>query len=244
MKFENTKPKAELNVVESKRNFQQAVDRISKMRDTRDYFDLISDIRGTLNNWEDQASKDILRHYPGWDKQDFINLLEELGEDVALEDEGNSTEKISPKEKKKQELELQAARAEANAKDVERLIVHLSSLKSRLYTLEQPVTDRSLELEGVLKDYEAALESEQKELKGLGFFEKLRNSGKAKEIRDSMAGSIEMIENLKKKIEESPIEDRMKKLNKKQEKQDKERQGVVDDIQQTTEELEKLKAKE
>ncbi len=85
-----------------KRDFLEVVEMFEKRRDQLGYHEMVNDIVAMLNDWDNEYSQSLREHYPGWRREDFKELLDQLGEE--FEDLGDR-EKIEDLEKKISELD-------------------------------------------------------------------------------------------------------------------------------------------
>jgi hypothetical protein len=243
MKFESKQiPKEKLSSDETpKRDFKQTLKRMKGLRETSDYTDLVSEIRGALNHWEDQSSKDTREYYPGWDRKDFEELLDQLGENESQEQKDKPSKMTVSALEAIRERDVRERREKTNDQLILDTQNHLYDLQARLRTAEGPVFDNDLELEKVLKGLETSLKHNEEELKELGWFAKVRKTEEVKGLREDIERLKDEILSVKKKIEENPVDVRLKKLEKKRQKKEDEKQDIMEQIQKTTAELKKLK---
>ncbi|GEM_PF-3307433 len=192
-----------------KRDFEKTVELYETKRGSSDYFEMVNDIQAVIDNWEDPSSESIKEGYPGWKKQDFKDLLKELGEQELSSSE--RIEEESPEEAKMRYRKEQIERQDQQAQEM-RDKDEIVRIQKKLIELQQhshDATPSEPSLEDVLAKAEKVLKALRTYQKDMGWFKRWRNPEEVEIVRVNIEKQQAKVTDLQDKIKNSPLEARL-----------------------------------
>lgn len=217
-----------------KRDFQEVVEFFNEAKNRKDYrgrkggdlYEMTKDIEILIRDWhndEDNFVERLKKHYPGWERKDFMRLLNELNIDVQI------PELIEIKKLEKQE--------------------ELTELNWRLKYAEDALSKAQEEeryeyisfsnFEGQLEAAKKNKEYAESELNEMGIFKK-RFSDNAKTLKKNIREYEESIARLEKSIKKSPLEGRLEEHKKLQKKEATKREVLKKEINEIKNKIKEL----
>ncbi len=158
---EQSEPDAEqVGSTPEKRDFNEVLEMFEKARGKKNFNDSTYDIVVMLNDWDSNASKSLRDVYPGWEREDFKELLDELGVEF--------TEYKSLVEEEMDAKEAGGKRATAEA---------VKGMREKI-DREVPLEEQDEDLKNQIKQSEWQLESTRRNAPKIIFDRHLRRDDK------------------------------------------------------------------
>lgn len=152
---------AEEPVSPKKRDFSEVVEMFEKARGGNNFQELTKDINFMLNHWNDDFSKSLrAEHYPNWKREDFKNLLDELGEE--FEENESATEAAKATKFIEDIAALEKVRKELEEK---------RTPEEKAKILEDQIKEAGRQLENTLRGAPKTMTAEDGSMKKISYYE-------------------------------------------------------------------------